>query len=143
MKYWKGKILVIVIVCLIGVFGDDTSSESSENITTTQVLAVSRPPLGGFGGIATIRREDLTKEEHVKRIDAIFAASGGDKPNNPKIVSGTEQLVSGSKYVYTISYAANGDCQICEISVWERPWLEQTEPEKAYIYENKCNNLVE
>ncbi|XP_053687180.1 uncharacterized protein LOC128736719 [Sabethes cyaneus] len=91
------------------------------------------------GSARPIPLEELKQDEHINRVNRIFAASGGYKPAKPEILSGTVQLVAGSRYVYTVSFLVNGESQVCDISAWERPWLEEVEPNDAYKYENKCN----
>ncbi|XP_055524139.1 uncharacterized protein LOC129717897 [Wyeomyia smithii] len=94
------------------------------------------------GGGKAIPKEVLTKEEHVKRVAGIFAASAGDKPTHPEILSGVVKSDQGKKYIYTVSYDVamcfNDVAKEYEVLVWERPWLAETKPNEAYVYESKC-----
>ncbi|XP_055524138.1 uncharacterized protein LOC129717896 [Wyeomyia smithii] len=118
MAFWKYQILAVMIVFTIG-----------------EVLMADVPIPGGPQVIPVA---DLKKDEHVKRVAGIFTASSGHKPTNPEILSGVKQTVQGVKYVYTVSFKVNDVAKKCKVSVLERPWLAQTKPKEAYVYENKC-----
>nr|XP_029720359.1 uncharacterized protein LOC109405203 isoform X3 [Aedes albopictus] len=96
-----------------------------------------------FGNPRVLTEEELQQDEHIKRVDAILASNPGVGAASPKIVNGTVQLVAGHSYTYYIAYTVNGEERVCQLNSWERPWLEEKQPEEAYKRTVKCDGTDE
>lgn len=91
-----------------------------------------------FGSARLLTAEELQQDEHVNRISKILDSDSGVNPQNPRVINGTSQVVSGASYTYYIAYLVNGEERICKLNAWERPWLEEKDPTEAYKYTVKC-----
>ncbi|XP_055628168.1 uncharacterized protein LOC129769737 isoform X2 [Toxorhynchites rutilus septentrionalis] len=87
--------------------------------------------------------EELDKSEHTERINKILTGTGGVTQNKPEIINGTSQVVAGIKYIYFIGYNVENVRRVCELTAWERPWLEESDPNNAYIYSSRCDGQDE
>ncbi|XP_055524562.1 uncharacterized protein LOC129718148 [Wyeomyia smithii] len=119
MKYWMHQLLVILVVCAIG------QSPQAQSVVV--------------GGGRAISKADLAKAEHVNRVNSILAAFGGCTAKNLTLISGTVKVVEGLSLTYSVAFVVNGTSRGCELSAWERPWLEKSDPANAHIYTTKCN----
>ncbi|XP_058812972.1 uncharacterized protein LOC131677270 isoform X2 [Topomyia yanbarensis] len=86
---------------------------------------------------------DLKDAETLERINKIMLATGGVAQSKPEILNGTTQVVAGMKYIYFVAYNVADTRRVCELSAWERPWLAESDPQEAYIYESKCDGQDE
>uniref|UniRef100_A0A4Y0BR50 Cystatin domain-containing protein n=1 Tax=Anopheles funestus TaxID=62324 RepID=A0A4Y0BR50_ANOFN len=96
------------------------------------------------GGSRSLSQDELTATEHIERVDKILVSNGGSKESsNARIVSGTVQIVSGKLYKYAVEFSTDGSSQMCKLSSWERPWLEEKDPTEAYKYTVSCPDAKE
>ncbi|XP_049285061.1 uncharacterized protein LOC125764663 isoform X2 [Anopheles funestus] len=96
------------------------------------------------GGSRSLSQDELTATEHIERVDKILVSNGGSKESsNARIVSGTVQIVSGKLYKYAVEFSTDGSSQMCKLSSWERPWLEEKDPTEAYKYTVSCPGAKE
>ncbi|XP_021694158.1 uncharacterized protein LOC23687573 isoform X2 [Aedes aegypti] len=83
---------------------------------------------------------DLQDVEHKQRVNKILLANvvgsqGELESLSPQIINATSKVVQGTLYTYFVSFKLQGAHQICELTAWERPWLDDSE---AYKYTASC-----
>uniref|UniRef100_A0A182SD90 Cystatin domain-containing protein n=1 Tax=Anopheles maculatus TaxID=74869 RepID=A0A182SD90_9DIPT len=99
----------------------------------------SRKRRSALGGSRSLSQDELAATEHIERVDKILVSNGGSKESsNARIVSGTVQIVAGKLYKYAVEFSVDGNSKLCKLSSWERPWLEEKDPEEAYKYTVSC-----
>ncbi|XP_035826539.1 multicystatin [Aplysia californica] len=60
----------------------------------------------------------------VTSINGFYAKQGdNDQRTLVKVVKAQSQVVAGVLYDYTLDVKSNGGEELCEVSVWSRPWL--------------------
>ncbi|XP_050067983.1 uncharacterized protein LOC126556639 [Anopheles maculipalpis] len=113
--------------------------ECEKAATAAPKPARTRRSVGALGGSRSLSKDELVATEHIERVDKILVSNGGTKESsNARIVSGTVQIVAGKLYKYAVEFNVDGSTKLCKLSSWERPWLEEKDPEEAYKYTVSC-----
>lgn len=95
------------------------------------------------GCASTLSSTDLKDAEHLARVNKILVGTGGSSEGAPEILNATSQVVAGTKYTYFVAYKVAGVRRVCKLTSWERPWLEESEPNEAYKYSSACDGQDE
>ncbi|XP_049285306.1 cystatin-like protein [Anopheles funestus] len=74
---------------------------------------------------------DIHKPEHMERIEKALATASDRGGKAYKLHRVEKQVVAGMMYTYYISFDDDETGQKYKITVWERPWLKEKDPEEA------------
>ncbi|XP_052890254.1 cystatin-like protein [Anopheles moucheti] len=74
---------------------------------------------------------DIHKKEHAERIQTALATVSDRVGKAYKLHRVEKQVVAGMMYTYYISFDDDESGQKHKITVWERPWLKEKNPEEA------------
>ncbi|XP_058116051.1 cystatin-like protein [Anopheles ziemanni] len=81
------------------------------------------------GGVA--EDSDHDSAEHAERIVAALASTDGHAGKTYKLHRVTKQVVAGMLFTYIISFENDESGQQYKITVWDRPWLKESQPDEA------------